>query len=163
MDYYPLIQPIGHSYAPNGTYDYSRNGVIGADGSLNNWYYYAQEINTHIKSIDKVLMNSVNKGIIVGGEKAKEDTNLTNCVIESGTFRELQSVTGEAIVGCFNYNGKTALYVVNHNMASNETITLNFDKEHHVKVVRSAMSSFVKGQNLQFDLAAGEGVLLVIE
>lgn len=163
IDYYPLIQPIKSSYAPNGTYDYSRNGVIGADGSLHNWYYYAQEINTHIKSIDKVLMNSVNKGILVSGDNATQDTNLTNCVIESGTFRELQSVTGEAIVGCFNYNGKTALYVVNHNMASNENITLNFDKEHHVKVVRSAKTSFIKGQNLQFDLAAGEGALVVIE
>ena len=163
IDYYPLIQPIKSSYAPNGTYDYSRNGVIGADGSLHDWYYYAQEINTHIKSIDEVLMNSVNKGILVSGDNATQDTNLTNCVIESGTFRELQSVTGESIVGCFNYNGKTALYVVNHNMASNETITLNFDKEHYIKVVRNAKSSFEKVQNLQFDLAAGEGVLLIVE
>lgn len=163
LDYYPLIQPIGHSYAPNGEYDYSRNGVIGADGSLNNWYYYAQEINTHIKAIDKVLMNSVNKGVIASGDDATTDTALVNCVIESGQFRELQSVSGEAIIGCFNYNGKTALYVVNHNRDTAENITLNFDKERHVKVVRSAKSTFVSEQQLQLNLAAGEGALLIIE
>ena len=71
IQYFPLIQPEHFAFA--GTeevpeWDFNRNGIIGANGQLNSWYYYAQEINAHIRVIDEVLMNSVHQGIIVTGE-----------------------------------------------------------------------------------------------
>lgn len=128
------------------------------------WYNFAQNINKHIEVIDEVLMNSVNKGVIITGEQAKKDMELaTSCVIDSGAFQELLSVTGDAMVGCFNYNGKTALYVVNYSMEYAQHITLNLNEAHDVTVMQNAETSYVNAKNLQLDMAAGEGVLVVIE
>ena len=162
IQYFPLIQPANFAYALTNEWDFQRNALIGAIGNKNQWYYYAQSINKHIAAIDEVLMNSVNKGIIVNGEQAKKDTDLTNCVIESGKFQELMSVSGDAMVGCFNYNGQTALYVVNYDMENPQLITLNLNKAHNIQLVQDAETSYVNSQNLQLNMAAGEGVLVVI-
>lgn len=162
IQYFPLIQPVHFAYAASTEWDFQRNGIIGAIGNKNQWYYYAQSINKHIGAIDEVLMNSVSKGIIVSGEQAKKDTELTKCVIDSGQFQELMSMSGDAMVGCFNYNGKTALYVVNYDMEYAQKITLNLNEAHDVQIIQNAETSYVNGQNVQLDMAAGEGVLVVI-
>ena len=164
IQYFPLVQPAHFAYAESTEWDFERNGIIGAAGNKTMWYNFAQNINKHIEVIDGVLMNSVNKGVIITGEQAKKDMELAmSCVIESGAFQELQSVTGDAMVGCFNYNGKTALYVVNYSMKYAQQITLNLNDTHDVTVMQNAETSYVKTKNLQLDMAAGEGVLVVIE
>lgn len=162
IQYFPLMQPYQFTLAADG-WNFEINGLIGAMGNKNQWYYYAQNINKHIAAMDEVLMNSVNKGVIVTGEQAKSDMLYTSCVIEEGTFHQLQSVSGETMVGCFNYNGKTALYVVNYNFEKAQKITLGFDGEQNVRMIQNAETSYVKGKNLTLDMAAGEGILLVLE
>lgn len=164
IQYFPLIQPSHFAYAESTDWDFERNGILGAAGNQTIWYNFAQNINKHIEVIDEVLMNCVNKGVIITGEQAKKDMELaTSCVIESGTFQELMSVTGDAMVGCFNYNGKTALYVVNYSMEYAQHITLNLNEKHDVMLMQSAETSYVNAKNLRLDMAAGEGVLVVIE
>lgn len=163
IQYFPLIQPYQFSLAENGGWDFERNGILGGMGNKTQWYYYAQTINKHIGAIDEVLMNSVNKGVIVNGEQAKADMSMTSCVIESGSFNQLKSVTGDAMVGCFNYNGKTALYVVNYSFENAQKITLNFEGSQNIKKIQNAETAYVKGKALTLDMAAGEGVLLVLE
>ena len=157
------MQPYQFTLAEEGKWDFERNGILGAMGNQTQWYYYAQEINKHIAAIDEVLMNSVNKGVIVSGEQAKADMSLTTCEIKDGTFHQLKSVTGDAMVGCFNYQGKTALYVVNYSMEHAQKITLTFDGSQNVKMIQNAEESYVKGKALTLDMAAGEGILLVLE
>ena len=182
IQYFPLIQPDGFAYVDSSTWDFERNGLIGAYGNKTQWYYYAQEINKHIAEIDEVLMNSVNKGVIVSGSDAQSDTKNLNtygadstCIINS--YKELTSVSGNAMVGCFDYNGKMALYVVNYNMcdqnaaqdeinAAKQTITLGFNNDYsNIKMIQNATSSVQTTNNKQLNLTleAGEGVLLVIE
>ena len=163
IQYFPLLQPYQFTLAEEGKWDFERNGILGAMGNQTQWYYYAQEINKHIAAIDEVLMNSVNKGVIVSGEQAKADMSLTTCEIKDGTFHQLKSVTGDAMVGCFNYQGKTALYVVNYSMEHAQKITLTFDGSQNVKMIQNAEESYVKGKALTLDMAAGEGILLVLE
>ncbi len=163
IQYFPLLQVYQFALAENGGWDFQRNGLIGAMGNKNQWYYYAQKINKHIAAIDEVLMNSVNKGIIVNGAQAIKDTELTTCVIGSGTFNQLKSVSGEAMVGCFNYNGKTALYVVNYSFENAQHITLEFTGSQNIRMIQNAETSYVKGESLTLDMAAGEGILLVLE
>lgn len=163
IQYFPLFQPLHFAYAESTEWDFERNGMIGVVGNKNQWYYYAQTMNKHIAAIDEVLMNSVNKGVIVSGKQAGDDTKMTSCIIESGSFQELKSVTGDALVGCFNYNGKTALYVVNYSMEYAQKIILKFDGTQSIKIVQNAEKSYVNGKNLTLDMAAGEGVLLVLE
>jgi len=163
IQYFPLMQPYQFTLAENGGWDFERNGILGAMGNKNQWYFYAQNINKHIGAIDEVLMNSVSKGIIVSGEQAKEDVGATSCVIQEGTFNQLQSITGDAMVGCFNHNGKTALYVVNYSMENAQKIKLNFAGSQNLRVIQNAETSYKKGSAITLDMAAGEGVLLVLE
>ena len=163
IQYFPLIQPYQFTLADNGGWDFERNGILGGMGNKTQWYYYAQTNNKHIEAIDEVLMNSVNKGVIVNGEQAEKDMSLTNCVVESGSFNQLKSVTGDTMVGCFNYNGKTALYVVNYSFENAQKITLKFEGSQNIKKIQNAETSYVKGKALTLDMAAGEGVLLVLE
>ena len=83
--------------------------------------------------------------------------------IEGTSWRELEDVKGNALIGCFNYQGKTALYVVNYEYNYAQKIDLKFVKECNVKVVQAAETSYVKTDNLVLDMPAGDGVLLVFE
>lgn len=164
VEFFPLTQPAHFAWAKSQEWDFERNGIIGAAGNLNRWYYYLQNISKQIREIDGVLMNSVSKGVITSGEQAAEDMQLTRSSwIKSGKFQELQGVTGDAMIGCFNYQGKTALYVVNYDMEYAQKITLQLDAKHNVTMIQNAETSYVKGKNITLDMSAGEGVLLVIE
>ncbi len=163
IGYFPIMQPEHFAWAKSAEWDSNRNGLIGALGNKTMWYNFAQNVNKQVAAIDEILMNSAHKGIIANGEKAEEETKYVECKIESGKFQELQSVTGEAIVGCFNYRGKTALYVVNHSMEYAQNITLNFNEAHNIQMIQNAETSYVNAKNLTLDMAAGEGVLVVIE
>lgn len=163
--YFPLFQPYFFAYGSEpGVYDFERNGLIGTWGNKNRWYYYAQNINKHIDVIDEVLMNSVSKGILATGEKSIQDAHDTRDALMEGTsWRELKTVSGDAVIGCFNYQGKTALYVVNYSYKTAQKIELDFVKECNVKVVQTAETSYVKADSLTLEMAAGDGVLLVFE
>lgn len=161
--YYSCVHELKAGTAVGTDWDHYEKGMFGEFGNKNQWYYYAQNANKHIAAIDDVLMNSVNKGVIGSNETVLKDMQFIDCVIKSGKFQELQSVDGDALVGCFNYNGKTALYVVNFSLEYAQKITLNLNESHQMKVVQNAETSYVKGKNLTLDMAAGEGVLVVME
>lgn len=163
IQYYSLLEVATGARDSQDALDNHRNGLIGAMGNKTKWYYYAKNINAHITSIDQVLMNSAHKGVIVSGKQATADTTGAYLVMDSEKFQELQSVDGDAMVGCFNYNGKTALYVVNYSMEYAQHITLNLDAEHKATVTQLGEASYVKGDSITLDMAAGEGVLVVIE
>ena len=161
IQYFPLVQPYQFTITKDG--DYECNGIIGAMGNKNQWYYYAQTVNKHIAAIDEVLMNSMHKGVIASGEQARKDLEFTTCVIESGSFNELQSVSGDALVGCFHYQGKTALYVVNHSFEHAQSVKLTFDGVQNLQLIQKAKETDANTSELTLDMAAGEGVLIVIQ
>lgn len=164
FQYYTLIGLFTDGITNEGKMDPYRNGLIGAAGNKTQWYYYAQNINKHIASIDHVLMNSVHKGVIIKGEQAQRDFEYAYDVIDGEQFQELQSVDGhDVMIGCFNYNGKTALYVTNYSMEYAQYITLHLNTEHNLTVTQWSETSYVQGDSITLDMAAGEGVLLVIE
>ena len=161
--YFPLVQPYYYIYAVSQEFDFERNGLFGAWGNKNRWYYYAQNIKDHIGAIDEILMNSVNKGMIVSGTTATKETKRLTCILEDGSFNQLKSVEGEALVGCFNYNGKTALYVVNYSDECAQNVTLHFNGSQNLDVIQKAETSYVNAKNLTLKMTAGEGVLIVVE
>ena len=161
IQYFPLVQPYQFTMTKEG--DYECNGIIGAMGNKTQWYYYAQTINKHIRAIDEVLMNSMHKGVIASGDQAKKDLEFTTCVIESESFNELQSVSGDALVGCFNYQGKTALYVVNHSFEQAQKVKLTFGGVQNLQLIQKSKASDAKTSELILDMAAGEGILIVIQ
>ena len=164
IEYFPMIQPYFFSWAESTEFDFHRNGIFGAWGNKTQWFYYAQDINKHIGAIDEVLMNSVNKGVIASGEQVISDTSYAETsMIEGTSWRELESVKGDALVGCFNYQGKTALYVVNYSTEYAQKIDLKFNGNYNFTVIQSAETNHYTGEGITLDMYAGDGVLIVFE
>lgn len=162
IQYFMGIQPVYFAYAPNGTYDFKRNGLIGADGSINEWYYYAQKVNKQLLACDEVLMNALNRGVIPSGGGAAEDLRDLSLVINSGRFHELTGVEGDALIGCFEYNNKTVLYVVNYSFDSTNDIILKFDSARSLSITQRAATTEVAAKNVMIHLEAGEGVMIMV-
>ena len=166
FSYFMFIQPYYFAYAKSEPFDFERNGLIGAWGNKNRWWYYAQDISKQIRAVDEVLMNSVNKGVLACGEQVTKDMKLTedyDVLLEGTSWRELKSVDGDALVGCFNYQGKTALYVVNYDTEYAQKINLEFQDSYQVRVVQDGETRNVKGDGMTLDLLAGGAALLVFE
>ena len=166
INYFPLIQPDYFAYAESTPFDFQRNGLIGAWGNKNQWFYYAQNMAGHIGAIDEVLMNSVSKGVLACGKQAEKDLNLTvdyNVLLPGTSWRELKNVDGDALIGCFNYQGKTVLYVVNYSFEKGQKLELAFQDMYHVTVIQKAETKKFQGDGMTLDMAPGEGVLLMFE
>lgn len=164
LQYYTLLGVASDLMDADGGLDPYRASIVGVMGNKTQWFYYAQNINKHIAAMDHILMNSVHKGVLIKGKQVEKDCKGAYEILKGEKFQELQSIVGdEVMIGCFNYNGKTALYVVNYDMEYAQKITLNLNAKHNITVTQAAETSYVKTNSLTLDMAAGEGVLLVIE
>ena len=165
LEYYMVLQPHYYAVSRNGgdNYDYQQFALIGSAGNRTQWWYMTQKINSHITAIDTVLMNSTHKGLIASGEAAIKQTTGLEAVMEGDSWRELKSVEGSALIGCFNYQGKTALYVVNFEERYAQNIVLNLQDTYNISVTQNAQLKTVKTNQLTLDLKAGEGVLVVFD
>ena len=169
IQYFPLVEPYYFSYATDGTYEFNRNGLISAAGDKTQWYYFAQKANKQIAAIDHVLMNSANLGLIAHGKDAARMANADNAslrpeFIQEGKFRQLSGVEGDdCYIGCFDYYGGTALYVVNYDRQEKAKVNLKFDGNYGYEVIQRAKSALVMGRQIDLTLEAGEGVLVVLK
>lgn len=168
IQYFPVIQPLWFAYQTGNTYDFeNRNGLIGANANLTRWFYFAKRANEQVKAVDEYLMKAANEGVIVYGENATE-VIVTNgrdneTVIESGKYRELTSINGDdCVIGCFDYKGGTALYVVNFSRTDKCDVILKFDNKYRYKVIQRAQECDVVGTSIPLTLDAGEGALITL-
>ena len=158
MQYFTLTQPPWFAETQQGM-NYEINGMVGALGNINRWYYYAQKANKQIQAIDHVLMNAYNYGIKLGGSAVNDIKG--NEVID-GAFRELTKINGDAIVGCFDWYGKTALYVVNYSRTEKQSVTLGFGGKYGMEITQRALVRHYAGNKVKLTLEAGEGALIVL-
>lgn len=141
----------------------TREGLFGYFNNINEWYYYAKKANKQILSIDHVLMNSNNVGVIYHGNSPIPKSTGSEVITEN-KFRELVGVSGsDALIGCFDYYGGTALYVVNNSYNNNDArINLFFNGKYGYDVIQRGQSAFVSGNALTLRLDKGEGALVVL-
>ena len=111
---------------------------------------------------------------VVGKLNPVEAENLLRVVIDNGRlsifpeiakqFRQLTGVSGDdCIIGCFDYKGGTALYVVNYSRKEKADITLSFDKDNYrYSVIQRGQSTDVVGGRMTLTLDAGEAALVVL-
>ena len=162
IQYFLYIQPYYYGYAKDDLYDTTHNSLLGASGKKNEWYYYAEKMNKQINAIDEVLMNSSNEGIIAIGENAKR--NIIDHETLSNYYELIDVDAKDVIIGCFNYKGKTALYVVSNNVDEKQTCTLKFDNKYSYSVIQRAIEKEVTmTDSINLTLEKGEGILVVIE
>lgn len=166
VQYWQLFQ--GTTYAGDDG-DYTRSGLIGANGQVNTTYYNAaKELNAFIAVIDEVLMNAENEGVIVNDSTA---SGALSSDVKLSSYQELASVTGtNAMVGCFDYYGKTALLLVNCNTSSAQDIKLTFNKECQAYVtkmgateVNRTTASTLASNSVTVNVNAGQSALVIVE
>lgn len=162
IQYYSVVQPEKYAKNTNGSYDYTRSGLISANGEKNARYFdAAKSINKYIATIDEVLMNSENEALIIN------DENASKYVTGSTGYKEVKSVDGtNALIGCFNYFGKTALLVVNCNVSESQKITVNFNNAQSVKVIEHDCSTDMSNsqvESLALTIGAGQSALVIVE
>ena len=164
VQYFTFCQVYEYGFAADDSYNTQLNGLIGAAGNKNQWYYYVQKANKQIAAVDHVLMNASNQGVIAVGRNANANI-LGDEKFADQTWREVTGVEAEtdAVIGCFDYRGKTALYVVNHSSESKQKITLRFDDAYSFEVIQRATSVKTGGDSLTLTAEAGEGILVVLE
>lgn len=152
-------------------------GLVGRGGQKNENWYFAQKANRQIKACDHILMKSEFKGMIhvLSGKK-----DSTNSILFAGTdneginrdytdvlideFREVKSITGDnSITGCFNYQGRTMLYVVNNSITRDKAkVTIKFDDNRIYSVIQRAQERTGVSKELTLTFAPGEGACVVI-
>ena len=67
-----------------------------------------------------------------------------------------------AVTGCFKTkDNKNAMYVVNYNVTTNNTVTVNFGSQKTVTYVQNAVTKTEDVQTLQLNLAAGDAALII--
>jgi len=156
IQYFTFDTPV-NSAVPEG--EFFQAALIDYDGRPTERYYFVQELNAHLKSVEKVLMGSVSQGLIAVGTSPAVIPE--SCLIPR--FRSLKSVEGRhALVGCFDYNGKTALYVVNNTIENADDITLTFDTVQRLGVSVKTNHKILQADTLTLSLEAGEGALITI-
>ncbi len=171
IQYFPLVQPIGWEVT-NNTVDYGKNGLIGANGAKTTWYDYAVDMNNQIKSVDHVLMNSSSEGIMVTSYGYAKDSMAAAGQYDMPILSNYNNVvtgietTGKeygAIAGCFDYQGKTAVYLVNYDVESTRTLTLKVNGTRTYTAINryGENTGKVSNGNLQLDIERGEAVLIV--
>lgn len=187
IEYFTLIQPYYFSYDDtNGvdcaiygcnttadcdhSHDYNRCGLIGANGQPTTYYAYAQKANAQIKAVDEVLMKSTSKGVLAVGANAQANTTGLASMISIDAVPSLEGVElsasndNGAIIGCFDYEGKDAFYVVNYDVENPQTITLKFaDGETDYRVIQNTEESTGTAQEVALQIPQGEAALVVLE
>ena len=168
IQYFTLVQPLHFAYEEGGKYDYERCGLIGADGNITRWYYYAKRANTQVQAVDEYLMHTASEGVIIHGTAARkcavDDGAKNDTIFAENKYRELVEVLGDdCIIGCFDYKGGTALYVVNYSRVKKAETFLKFDDTYRYTVIQRGETADVVGTSIPLTLDMGEGALIVLK
>ena len=164
IQYFTYWTPFDDAGTQPGFYPSRSDAQIGAMvshcGEKQDMYYRVQKTNENLSVVGKVLLDCGFAGIIQNGQSPDEipaKDKLTD-------FRQLKSVSGaDAIVGCFDRDGKTVLYVVNNSLINNGAdITKKKKKSLSYEVVQNGEKSNGTNQTLTLTLNAGEGALICL-
>jgi hypothetical protein len=152
----------------NANADGSQSAIYNRFDNLshNRWYDFVVRANTHIRAIDDVLMNSYHAGVIVYGKSPYKAVKSGR--IDGKSWYELQDIQGKIslLIGCFEYKGKTALYVVRNSYTggtNEEKAVLKFDDTYRYRIVQNTKERYETGDEISLRLQHGEGVLIVLE
>lgn len=162
--YFPLLQPYYFAFAPDGEMDFGRNGLINANGEKSAWFDCVKEANSQIRAVGKYLLKMTHRKMIAKGHYA--ELNLPDSV---SAYRELTSVELKdranrygTIIGCFEYGGKSAFYVVNNDTTEAQSITLQFDQVYFLTLVSSEREKAVQRDSVTLHLDPASAALVLM-
>lgn len=152
-EYYPYNCPP--ESMQSGDYD---EGLVNREGKKTAQWYYAQKANKQAQACASTLMKSFCFGVMQSGFTAvtiPEEDILEN-------FREVVKIEGDkAIAGCFDYQGKTALYIVNNSITQDKAkVTVKFDGNYKFDVIQRGITITTGGKDVELTFAPGEAALI---
>jgi len=163
--YFPYNTPPEQIKSPEGD-----DGLVGRGGQKTPQWYYAQKANRQTQACDHILMKSQYKGMIQVLSGKEDSTNVIEMpeletATLNGKFREVVSISGDnSITGCFNYQGKTMLYVVNNSITRDKAqVVINLDAKRSYSVIQRAEKRSAVSDTLVLTFAPGEGACVVID
>lgn len=165
--YFPLIQPdyFAKTNHGKGKADYDRNGIIGADlTTITRWANYAKIANKQVSKVDEFLLNAKTTEILAVGEAPQRCTGISKTVDSNGILKSVIADSG-AIIGVFEYRGKTAFYVVNNDTVNEQNITLNFNGKYTVNGYSEQCKSSLEKEvanSYNLNLIAGGGAFIIV-
>ena len=150
--------------------------IFDVEGNKTVFYFREKTAYEMIAAVDEVLMCSKSEGVIVKGAmpllgEGEERMSIPEADLLGEAFRELSSVSSNhALVGCFDYDGRTALYVVNNAVTDDalrgctaaDEVTLGFNGKVSGYTVNGSGKKDFAGESLSVSLGAGEAVLVVV-
>ena len=114
----------------------------------------------HVSSMDSNI-------VFAQGVDKQYSVELTESFVEGTRATwvdgDITNVNGNALIGCFDYNGKTALYVVNYDMYSEQEISIEFSEVHKLTQISEEGTNIVSTNHFTFTPQKGEAILLVID
>ena len=133
---------------------------IDKNGNKTETYGYISDINKFVGNIDEYLMCCFSKGIMTAGT--------TPCPIPDAdvlqNYGKLSSVGGDSVlVGCLDYKGQNAYYVVNNSVDDFSDVNLDFSQSVSGSMFSSDGESTFSGEKYSARLSAGEGILLILD
>lgn len=152
-------------------YTYLKYREVGGDtgafdpyGHPTDLYWAAKKANTQIMAVDEYLMHAESTQIIIVGDLPTGVIEHPFGITTNTKYKELIDVEGVAVVGCFDYQGKTAFYVVyNEPSYACDTIKLTLDKTHTLTLVDRKNKKIVETNKLELQFEGGEGLLIIVE
>ena len=135
---------------------------ISATGQKTEIYDYAKGINAQIACMDEALMRSTLVAkMMYGASAAKLPESEVEAMLTS--WRELKSVStnDDLLIGCFDSDGKSLLFVMNNSLEDKADATLNFTTEIEANLYRTTKEE-IKGTSYALSLEAGDAALIEI-
>ena len=135
--------------------------LVDANGNKTVLYDYAKKINNQIANMDNVLMRSTLIGQMAYGDNPACVVTQDNLI---DSIREIKSVetNDNAIVSCFDYDGKSVFYIMNNSTQDDASIKINFTSNVIANVVDIDGKTNFEGDVANIELAPGEGVMYEI-
>ncbi len=139
-------------------------------GTKTIYYDMVQKINKHIAAVDDVLMQCKNVGVIQIGSSYDTIPDYDKLGVY-GPITSTSGSTGNALVGCFEYRdtGKTVFYISSNSYDSDASVNFTFNKAYNIETVKynassqeSVKATYADRSSFTFNVAAGEGMLVVV-
>ena len=136
-------------------------------GKPANNYYDLQKVFKQVQAVDHILMKSVFKGVLQSSQTREALARpIMNNLKEFNQVKGIRADFTYALAGCFNYQGHTALYVVNASIKESEVSNVYIDFNQKVKgyAIQSCEETKFEGYTYTIPaLKAGEAVMVVID
>lgn len=132
LEYFTLLQPYLF-YKPCKNSEI--NGLIGYRGKPNQWYYYAKKMNEFIKANNDFFVNSVLKCVLFLGASQQYPAHGGVVSTEVGFEKLIYSESDHALIGVFDWNGKTCYYVVNNSFTESAYVGMRFKEEYDITLI----------------------------